>query len=127
MKENDIIDKLDALVSLPRRDVLSKLIASKTPISALEIAQSLTISMSEALDHLQVLQRVGLVDMEKKGPRTVWFFSNPLELQVYISKEGIRFKQSKPSLWKRLNKSFQYFFQKYLRFIRLIKGLAKQH
>lgn len=111
MKEEEIIDVLDAIVSLPRRDVLSELLITENPITGLEISKSLNLSLSEVLGHLHVLRRVGLIDMEKNGARSVWFFTKPLELKIYISKEGISFRESKPSLWKRFMTSIYNIFK----------------
>lgn len=107
MKEDNIIDTLDALISLPRRDVLVKIINSTEPIKSLEIAHSLNISMSEVLDHVDVLHKLGLITKSKREGRTIWSFSEPMDLHVNISNNGITFKYVKPGLLltilKRLN------------------------
>jgi predicted transcriptional regulator len=107
LKEEKIIDTLDALISLPRRDILVKIIKSTEPITTLEISHSLNISMSEALDHVYVLHKLGLITKSKREGRTIWSFYKPMDLHVNISNNGITFKYVKPGLllkiFKKLN------------------------
>jgi len=110
LKEDEIIDVLDAIISLPRRDVLFNIIRSERPITSLEISKGLNLSLSEVLDHLQVLHRVGLVDIEKIESRSVWFFTKPFELEVQISNKGIFFRESEPNLWKKIKNFLKKFF-----------------
>ncbi len=111
MNPDEIIELLDALVVLPRRDTLNVILKAKVPQTAAEIAHYLNISINEVLDHLHVLERVGIISSRKElangnGTR-VWYFVRPLRLVISISEEGVNFAESKLGFWGRLRGFFK--------------------
>lgn len=100
LREDEIIEILDILVALPRRDTLRTIITSEEPLTAIEIARFLNISVSEVLDYLQVLERTGLVVKTIQLPtkKTAWRLAHTLSLQVNISQKSIKFLEIRPTV-----------------------------
>ena len=93
MKESDILDILDVLVFLPMRDIYNLVLKSNKEVTGEEISTKLNISMTEALDHLEALQTVGLISSRKSSGTTLWRPSNPLKLEITSSKKGLQLKK----------------------------------
>lgn len=76
MSENEWIEELYAICSLPRIDILKYLWSKDQPIDTHTISRDLHISMEEVYEHLNALQSQGLVKMEsiktKTGDRRFW-------------------------------------------------------
>jgi len=67
---NMVVNPLDVLGSLPRRQMLAFL--SQTALSTAELAERFGMSAPAVSRHLAVLQRAGLVSAERQGQRVLY-------------------------------------------------------
>ena len=108
MNEDQIVEALDTVIFLPRRDTLTEVLKSDAPVIGSNIAKKLNISLTETLEHLEALERAGLVTSQKNSGTTIWHPSGPLRIEITISRRGIAFRESRLGFWPSLRRLLRF-------------------